>query len=143
MYAIGIMRTTIALDSEVRDRLLDLKRTWKARSIEEVIVRLAGSEPRGARALYEHRRKQVDAVVRKYRVQGLTAFGSRARGDARPDSDLDLAGDVPEDLDLYGLVHLQDELSAAFGVRVHFTPRKGLAKRVASRVADEGILLHA
>ena len=136
------MRTTVALDSAVRDRLLELKAAWRVSSLEQVIERLVGDEPRGARALYERNRAAVDAAVRRHRLRRLVAFGSRARGDARPDSDLDLCADLRPDADLYDLVHIQDDLSQAFGVNVHLTPRQGLPARVASRVADEGILLH-
>ncbi|WP_296451602.1 nucleotidyltransferase domain-containing protein [Vulcanococcus sp.] len=36
-------------------------------------------------------RKALIVLTRQPQVQALVAFGSRARGDARPDSDLDLA----------------------------------------------------
>lgn len=136
------MRTTIALDAAVRDRLLELKRAWRARSIEEVLVRLVGNEPRGALALYAGNRRAVATVMRQRRLANLVAFGSRVRGDARPDSDLDLCADLPPDADLLDVAHIQDDLSRAFGVKVHFTPRQGLGSRMQSRIAAEGVVLH-
>lgn len=136
------MRTTIALDATVRDRLLDLKRIWKARSLEEVIVRLANDEPRGAIALYRKHKTAVDRVVQDWGLKDLVAFGSRARGDARPDSDLDLCADLPDDADLLDVVHIQDALTQAFGVKVHFTPRDSLTPRLRSSIKSDGVALH-
>jgi hypothetical protein len=57
------MRTTVALRPETRDRLLELKRAWRTRSVDEVIDRLVGGAPLGAKALYESKRKEIDAVL--------------------------------------------------------------------------------
>lgn len=137
------MRTTVALDSALRDRLLELKRAWRVSSLEQVIQRLAGDEPRGARALYERNRAAVDAAVKRHRLRRLVAFGSRARGDARPDSDLDLCADLRPGADLLDVAHVQDDLGEAFGVRVHFTPRGSLTERLRLRIESEGVPLHA
>lgn len=135
------MRTTIALHKETRDRLLELKRVWGLRSVEDVIERLVGGAPLGAVALYRRNQQQVDQVLRQYRIKRLSAFGSRARGDARPDSDLDLVIDPPEDTSLFDLVHIKDALEEAFGVKVNLLTRQGLRERLKRHVEEDGVVL--
>lgn len=135
------MRTTVALHERTRDRLLDLKRAWGLRSTEEVIERLVGGAPVGATALYRSKKDQVDRVLEKHGIERLVAFGSRARGDARPDSDLDLVADVPAGTSLFDMVHIKDELEEAFGIKVNLLTTGGLRKRMKRHVEEDGVVL--
>jgi uncharacterized protein len=73
---------------------------------------------------------------------GLYIFGSRARGDHRPDSDLDLfidydpAAKVP---DLFRLMQLEEELGKALGVPVTITTRNALHPLMKERIEREAI----
>lgn len=56
----------------------------------------------------------IDDVCRRFHVRRLSLFGSQARGDARPDSDVDMLvefvpGEAPS---AFALVDMQDALSA-------------------------------
>ena len=59
-------------------------------------------------------------VLRRYGVVRAGIFGSVARGEARPDSDLDLLVEYRPDttLSLFDLVHLSDELADVAGRKV-------------------------
>lgn len=64
--------------------------------------------------------KELASLCRRYRLKRLSLFGSAARPDFSPDSDIDLlvefeSGQAPS---LGGLVELKDELSALFGREV-------------------------
>jgi hypothetical protein len=68
----------------------------------------------------ELQRQQVAAICRKYGVIELTLFGSRAAGDARPDSDYDLLYKLEPGafLSLTGYLDLKEEIERVLGLPV-------------------------
>ncbi len=59
-------------------------------------------------------------------VRKIAVFGSRARGEARPDSDLDLLVELPSGMSLLDHARMERELSKALGVKVELVPRDAL-----------------
>ena len=136
------MRTTIAVNPALRDRLMALKARWHCRGLDEVLERLLEGPARTATQLFKGRESEVRAALRRHRVRRLVAFGSRARGEAHPDSDLDLAGSTPSSADLFDLVHIRDDLTKAFGVSVDFVSLEGAPARL-RREIERGVVLVA
>ncbi len=52
----------------------------------------------------------------------MRVFGSVARGEDRPDSDVDLLADFPPGLSLFGLSRLEADREAILGARVDLIP---------------------
>jgi len=74
--------------------------------------------------------------------ENLRVFGSVARGQDRPDSDVDLLADLPPSLGLLGLGRLQEELESVLGgVRIDLVPAPDLKPDVRSRVEHEAVAL--
>lgn len=74
-------------------------------------------------------------------VTRLAIFGSRARGDERPDSDLDVLVEVDPDaafslLNLVGVEHIVED---ATGLKTQASMRRSLDPRMAERIADDVI----
>ena len=78
------------------------------------------------------------------RARGVThaaLFGSRARGDHRPDSDTDIIIDVDPEahLSVYDYVGLKDYISGLFDGRVDVVSRSGLKTYVRPAVTADAI----
>jgi predicted nucleotidyltransferase len=78
-------------------------------------------------------------------VKELSLFGSRTRGDNRPDSDVDLFVDfIPNShVDLIQFSELQLELQLLLGIHVHLLSRGGLKPRIKDRVLGEAKSVYA
>lgn len=72
------------------------------------------------------RRRRLLDIAGLHGVSNVRVFGSVARGEDRPDSDLDLLVDLPLGLGLVGLGRLRDDLEAVLGSPVDVVPASGL-----------------
>ncbi len=85
------------------------------------------------------RRHDLVAAAAAHGVSGLRVFGSVARGQDRPDSDVDLLADLPPAMSLSGLARLQADLEAIVGTRVDLVPAADLKPDVRGR-ADRDLV---
>jgi predicted nucleotidyltransferase len=86
--------------------------------------------------------KTYDAALRQNGATGLYIFGSRARGNCRPDSDLDLFIDYdPENKvpNIFRLMQLEDEISERVGMPVTITTRNALHPLMKRDIEREAI----
>ena len=99
--------------------------------------RLAGPVGRRVR----HHRTALVAAATAHGVSNLRVFGSVARGEDRPDSDVDLLADFPPGLSLFGLGRLEAELEAILNTRVDLIPAADLKEGVREQVEADLIAL--
>ncbi|MGA8461530.1 MAG: helix-turn-helix domain-containing protein [Streptosporangiaceae bacterium] len=93
------------------------------------------SGPIGQRV--RRRRKALTAAAAAHGVTNLRVFGSVARGQDRPDSDLDLLADLPPDMGLFGLGRVQADLEAIIGSQVDLVPAGDLKPVVRARASRD------
>lgn len=84
------------------------------------------------------RRALIERLARANRVERVQVFGSVARGDDHPLSDLDLLVDPAADATLFDLAQLEMDLEALFGRPVDVVSIRSLDAR-----RDAGILAEA
>jgi len=83
-------------------------------------------------------------VCERYGVASLEVFGSVARGENRPDSDVDLLYVLKPDARLgFRLFDLEDELAALFGRPVDLVARKAVNKYIREQVFADAQPLYA
>ncbi len=92
-------------------------------------------------------RERLDAVVtllRPYAPVAVYAFGSRVTGEARPDSDLDLAILLPDgaSLPLGQKMHLLPKLEDAAGCEVDLVVLNGAGLPIAFEIIRQGCVLY-
>lgn len=112
-------------------------------------VELSGeSEPssvgRRAGVLASRVRENADRIRQAAATAGVTVlglFGSAARGEDGPDSDVDLLIDVPDGVGLFSLGRLEAELRALLDAPVDLVPVAGLKPRVRREVMAEVLAL--
>lgn len=89
--------------------------------------------------------EQLANLCKRYSVQELSLFGSAARGDMRPDSDLDLLVEfLPEaQTDLVDYAGLMLDLSQLLGRKVDLVSKSGLKPLIRDSVLHDARLLYA
>jgi uncharacterized protein len=93
------------------------------------------SGPIGQRV--RRRRKSLTSAAAAHGVTNLRVFGSVARGQDRPDSDLDLLADLPPGMGLFGLGRVQADLEAIIGSKVDLVPAGDLKPPVRARAGRD------
>ncbi|HEY4410032.1 MAG TPA: nucleotidyltransferase family protein [Acidimicrobiia bacterium] len=89
------------------------------------------------RALVDEHRAEIADLARRHRGRSIAIFGSVARGEDDPGSDIDFLVDFEPGSSLFDLLHLQDELTELLGVPVDVVSVGGLKPQ------DEHIRLEA
>lgn len=91
--------------------------------------------------LLQTRRSEILQIARHHGASNVRIFGSVARGEAGPDSDVDLLVDMDPGRSLLDLGGLLVDLQTLLGVDVDVVTEKGLRSRIRAQVMQETIPL--
>lgn len=92
-------------------------------------------------ALLEEKKKEICEIAAKHGARNVRVFGSVARGEARPDSDVDFLVDMEPGRTLFDMGGLVMDLRDLLGLQVDVVTERGLKARIRDRVLQEAELL--
>jgi uncharacterized protein len=111
--------------------------------VERAVTRLLEEEAQEPPSLASVLRKlrDAEAALRQEGVNGIWVFGSVARGEAGPDSDVDLALDIDPDRQptLFTLARLQELVETRLGAKVDIGLRRDLRPHVAQAFERDAV----
>ncbi len=122
----GLSQRELASLSGVAQSNIAAYESGKRVPSEAMLQRLRqAARPRPSRALAMHRR-QVEELGRKHKATDMLVFGSVARGQDHPGSDLDLLVTFGPTASLFDQIELAYDVEALLGVRVDIVSAAGL-----------------
>lgn len=93
------------------------------------------------RGLLDAHRDEIRDIVARHHGRTVSVFGSVARGDETPGSDIDLLVELEPGTRPFAILELGADLEEALGVRVDVGTRETLRERVRAEVLAEAIPL--
>jgi predicted nucleotidyltransferase len=91
--------------------------------------------------LLKEKREQILAIARLHGAREVRVFGSVARGEATPTSDLDLLIEMAEERSLLDIVAIKQDLEEFLGCRVHVVTEAAVSPYLREKVLREAISL--
>ncbi len=91
--------------------------------------------------LLKEKRQDILRIAARHGVQDIRVFGSVARGDTGPDSDLDLLVELEPGRSLMDLGHLLMDLQDLLQCKVDVTTERGLHWYIRDKVLQEAVRL--
>lgn len=86
-------------------------------------------------------RARILAVARAHGATSVRLFGSRARGDSAPESDIDLLVTLEDGRSLLDLVAIKQDIEDLLGARVDVVTERALSPRIRPRILAEATVL--
>lgn len=95
----------------------------------------------GIDELLKAKREEILRIAARHGARNVRVFGSAARGEAGPDSDLDFLVEMDPGKSLFDLGGLLSDLEGLLGCKVDVVTEKGLRERIRARVLREAVPL--
>lgn len=87
-------------------------------------------------------RSRIEALAQRYGARNIRVFGSVARGEERPDSDIDFLVDLPRGYDLFTQrIPFAKSLEELLHRKVELVPEHELNRHIREQVINEAVEL--
>ena len=87
-------------------------------------------------------KEKAAPVLKKYGVESASVFGSAARGEDTPDSDVDILIAVGEKMGVYEFVGLQFELEETLGRKVDLVSKAAVNKHIKPYITKDLVSIY-
>jgi len=81
--------------------------------------------------------KKIISILVRQKAKRIAIFGSYARDEAKPESDVDILVEFSERKSLLDLVGIEQELSEALGVKADLLTEKSISPYLIDRIKSE------
>ena len=85
------------------------------------------------------KRDEIYAIARRHKAEKLWVFGSCARKEERPDSDVDLLVKFGDDASLLDIVHIRDDARDLLSRNVDVVSDRGLSPYIGKYIKMEAV----
>lgn len=86
--------------------------------------------------------KKIFFILKTHDVKKIAIFGSYVRGEARPESDIDIIVEFTGRKSLLDLVGIEQELSEALGIKVDLLTEKSISPYLIDRIKKEMVVIY-
>lgn len=83
--------------------------------------------------------KHLNLLKKTYHVKNIGVFGSAARGEATPTSDIDILVEFSEPIGFFQFIRLEEYLSSVLGKEVDLVSKKALKPAIKDEILREAI----
>jgi predicted nucleotidyltransferase len=122
-------------------QIVEDRYNWAMRTRKRNGRRTNGARRIGLAALVRAKRSAILRLAAAHGARDVRVFGSLARGEAGPGSDLDLLVRMEDDRSLLDLVGLWQDLQELLGRKVDVISEGGLSPHLRDRILAEAIPL--
>ena len=84
---------------------------------------------------------QILALAKQQKVENIRVFGSVARGEETPESDVDFLIHVPKGTDLMDIGGVQWRLEELLNTKVHFVMDSSISPYMVKNILSEAVIL--
>ena len=92
--------------------------------------------------LSEEIKKKIISILVKYGIKKILIFGSYARNEATPNSDLDLIVEFPEGTSLLDHIGIEFELSEALNMKIDLLSQNGISPYIKDQIMKEAVVIY-
>jgi hypothetical protein len=89
--------------------------------------------------LLKDKREEILGIAARHGAQNIRVFGSIARGEAKPDSDLDILIELAPGRSLLDLIALKQDLEDLLGCQVDVVTKTAISPYIRQQVLSEAI----
>jgi hypothetical protein len=89
----------------------------------------------------DDKRNEILSVAERFGARKVRVFGSRARGEGRPDSDVDLLVSVGDRASLLDIIAIKQDLEDLLGCKVDVVTEDSISPYLRDQVLSEAVSL--